>query len=224
MSKPQNPSLLPPPPPTPPTPPVQAPRTRADLDALGAKRGELKSQLDALTERRRELVEQSLLARDAARGELNARIKTLDDRSARIEREILQADDAIAAGLARGVMTEPPRQQVATVPPREPDIGISMERAFLFEVLPFVLVGFAFWQFGFKRALAKLSRPGQDQSGRLDQLQQAVDVIAVEVERISEGQRYVTKVLNEQLQLGAGEAQGVPMKHKSAAPVRASEE
>jgi len=31
----------------------------------------------------------------------------------------------------------------------------------------------------------------------MDQLQNAVDAIAVEVERISEGQRYVTKMLND---------------------------
>jgi hypothetical protein len=31
----------------------------------------------------------------------------------------------------------------------------------------------------------------------MDQLQTAVDAIALEVERISEGQRYVTKVLGE---------------------------
>jgi hypothetical protein len=34
--------------------------------------------------------------------------------------------------------------------------------------------------------------------GRLDRLEQAVDTIAVEVERISEGQRYVTKILSDQ--------------------------
>ena len=32
---------------------------------------------------------------------------------------------------------------------------------------------------------------------RLDRLEQAVDAIAIEVERISEGQRFVTKVLSE---------------------------
>lgn len=44
--------------------------------------------------------------------------------------------------------------------------------------------------------LSARQRPTTDQR-RFDQLQQSVDVIALEVERISEGQRYVTKILNE---------------------------
>ncbi len=52
--------------------------------------------------------------------------------------------------------------------------------------------------------------PATGQS-RLDQLQQSVDVIALEVERISEGQRYVTKILDEQLRpsIDRGEAQPI---------------
>jgi hypothetical protein len=37
----------------------------------------------------------------------------------------------------------------------------------------------------------------QEIRGRLGQLQQAVDVIAIEVERLSEGQRFTTKLLAE---------------------------
>jgi hypothetical protein len=41
------------------------------------------------------------------------------------------------------------------------------------------------------------------------QLQQSVDAIAIEVERISENQRFVTKLLNDR-GLGEGEAQHIP--------------
>ena len=37
----------------------------------------------------------------------------------------------------------------------------------------------------------------QDARARLDRLEQAVDTIAIEVERISEGQRFLTKVLTD---------------------------
>ena len=36
-----------------------------------------------------------------------------------------------------------------------------------------------------------------DVSGRLERMEQAIDSIAVEVERISEGQRFTTKLLSE---------------------------
>jgi hypothetical protein len=52
---------------------------------------------------------------------------------------------------------------------------------------------------------------------RLDQLQQAVDTIAVEVERISEGQRFVTKLLSDRA-LGAGAAEAIRAPKKSAIP------
>lgn len=40
-----------------------------------------------------------------------------------------------------------------------------------------------------------------DSSARLQRLEQAVEAMAVEVERISEGQRYTTKLLTERLPL-----------------------
>ena len=46
-----------------------------------------------------------------------------------------------------------------------------------------------------------------DLTSRLDRMEHAIEAIAVEVERISEGQRFTTKVLSERGagQLGAGE-------------------
>lgn len=44
---------------------------------------------------------------------------------------------------------------------------------------------------------------------RLERIEQAVDSIAIEVERVSEGQRYTTRLMSEQRQaLGAGSAPG----------------
>lgn len=43
-----------------------------------------------------------------------------------------------------------------------------------------------------------------DVSARLERMEQAIDTIAVEVERISEGQRFTTKLLSER------EAQAIP--------------
>ncbi|MEJ7809489.1 MAG: hypothetical protein WKG32_03645 [Gemmatimonadaceae bacterium] len=60
-------------------------------------------------------------------------------------------------------------------------------------------VGFAVaWLRTRERAIrAELTRGRlpQDSDARFDQLQQAVDAMAVEVERISEGQRFATKLL-----------------------------
>lgn len=62
---------------------------------------------------------------------------------------------------------------------------------------------------GAQRLMAR-QRPATEPN-RLEQLQQSVDVIALEVERISEGQRYVTMILNETLRpsIDAREAQPI---------------
>jgi hypothetical protein len=45
------------------------------------------------------------------------------------------------------------------------------------------------------RIAARAQKAPDDLGGRLDRIENAVDVIAVEVERISEGQRFLTRVL-----------------------------
>ncbi len=50
---------------------------------------------------------------------------------------------------------------------------------------------------------------------RLDRLESIVETVAVEVERLSEGQRFTTRLLSE------GAAQPMVQKAREAAPVRA---
>jgi hypothetical protein len=56
--------------------------------------------------------------------------------------------------------------------------------------------------------------PASDSAPRLERIEQAVDAIAIEVERVSEGQRFVTRLLSERNGLGLNAAQ------QAAEPVR----
>jgi hypothetical protein len=59
-------------------------------------------------------------------------------------------------------------------------------------------------------SITKLGRTASDD--RLARVEQAVEAIAIEIERVSEGQRYVTKLLNERAQpMIEGVAAPVPM-------------
>jgi hypothetical protein len=52
---------------------------------------------------------------------------------------------------------------------------------------------------------------------RLNRLEQAVDAVAVELERVGEGQRYVTRVFTEgQRALGAGAADPLEIRQREA--------
>jgi chaperonin cofactor prefoldin len=188
-----------------PTPP-EVPRTPEELEALGNKRSELKAQLESVTDRREELADQLEDADPSARPGLEARIQVLDDRGAHLEREILQADDAIAVAVAGGVGQGPRDEEETTAEPSSDDV-VSKEvlaNALMAEALGFVLLGMLIYRWGLRRARERFSRGAPEDSRRLDQLQNSVDAIAVEVERISEGQRYVTKALNEGLQPAVG--------------------
>jgi hypothetical protein len=60
-------------------------------------------------------------------------------------------------------------------------------------------MAFAAARMMWKRANAKPSPPAisADASRRLERLEQGMDAIAVEIERVSEGQRFVTRLLSE---------------------------
>ena len=55
-----------------------------------------------------------------------------------------------------------------------------------------------------KRDSAELAHPSGDTDRRLERIEHAIDAMAVEVERVSEGQRFVTKLLSERAQERVG--------------------
>lgn len=213
---------------------IKTPETRAELDALMARRGELRGQLSSSEGRRNLLAGQAEDAPPGGRAALNERIATLDSRIANIERQLQQLDDAIARGMANPEVMQgadeapaviaapapaprPAPEAVVVVRPPDSAIDMSARNLLAGGLLSLSLLAFVGW-LAFRYALARMSRlVGAPQTGstQLNQLQQSVDAIAVEVERISENQRYVTKLLGQQVPgvagaHGAEELEGVP--------------
>ncbi len=74
----------------------------------------------------------------------------------------------------------------------------------LIPIVLFIMSGFTIVGFPLARAIArKWDREGgqpkvpAEVTARLERMEQAIDAIAIEVERISEGQRFTTKLLSE---------------------------
>jgi hypothetical protein len=63
---------------------------------------------------------------------------------------------------------------------------------------------------GYRERISGRSRVKPD-DGRLERLEQAVEAIAIEIERVSEGQRFVTKMLSDRAR-GAPESVPIPAK------------
>jgi hypothetical protein len=78
----------------------------------------------------------------------------------------------------------------------DPDLVAGLMFAFIFAVLMPMSIAMArrIWR-GSKPSV--VSKGDDVLASRFDRLEQAVDAIAIEVERVSEGQRFVTKVLTE---------------------------
>jgi hypothetical protein len=78
----------------------------------------------------------------------------------------------------------------------DPDLAAGLMFAFIFAVLMPMSIAMArrIWR-GSKPSV--VARSDDTLTPRFDRLEQAVDAIAIEVERISEGQRFVTKVMTE---------------------------
>ncbi len=88
----------------------------------------------------------------------------------------------------------PPFNPAEMIPPQ----AVEMVEAFFFTVA-FCVVGFPIARaLGRRLDRTKLAPgPAQDLRPQIQQLQQSMDAMAVEIERISENQRFTTKVLTE---------------------------
>ena len=190
--------------------PNDIPRTVQELRGLREKRSEISSQLVSAQNRRKDLAEQLALADRGARPGIEARLKVLDDRLVNLEQE-LDRTGQLLMNVPAELLAE------SSVAPRVIDrldrniIPITGIIASLF-LFPIAL---GLLRLMWKRASAP-ARSSIDASAhqKLEHLQQAIDSIAIEVERISEGQRYVTRVMSER-GLGAGAAE--PINQKQAA-------
>jgi hypothetical protein len=79
------------------------------------------------------------------------------------------------------------------IPPQAVDISIAF-----FAMLAFIIVGLPLAR-AFARRMDRRGEaaPAAEVTPRLDRIEQAVDAIAIEIERISENQRYASRVMNE---------------------------
>jgi hypothetical protein len=189
--------LLPPPPPTFPQVQVkvngvpfnQSPT--AVLKATEAARRELGNQLEGLQGRRSDLSErlQDPMVRGADRAGLEARITELDARISAVDKQIASADAEVAkAAGVPGAYVEPP-QFHDEGPPQE--VYLLTGIFFVAVLMPLsIALARRIW----RRGVVTMSALPQEVMERLTRLDQAVDSIAVEVERIGEGQRFMTRL------------------------------
>jgi hypothetical protein len=199
-------------PPSPPPAPIQVevgpgqvigvPTTRAEVNALRSRRSEISNQLENVADRRARLVESLQGTEGAVRTGIEQRIQQLDGRILQLEKEL----EVTGLQLTRANVDT----RTGTMPPPPGPEGFSgpnVERvAGLFTLLVLVPLAFSFARLMWKRATRMSTpAPAPARDERLDRIEQAVDAIAIEVERIGEAQRFTTRLLTE------GHAQPFPV-------------
>jgi hypothetical protein len=211
-------------PPAPPAPPVAViagqqvllPPSGADpaqvLEAFRQQRSELRDQLERLENQRENLTEQLPGITDAAaKAGILTRIAGIDGRIVAVEKAIADADASVAraAAIPGAVLPDPP----------EPRREGPPEEFFIFLMVLTVFIGvplaLAYARRIWKKSVTTVVAIPQEIYERFNRIDQAIDSVAVEVERIGEGQRFVTKLVNESRGLGAGAAEPVDAKARS---------
>lgn len=174
--------------------------------AFKEQRSELDHQLDQLEDKRRGLMNQlSELGpgnQGPGRTGIEARIADIDKRIADVEKQLAAADQQVAqaAAVPNAIPEEPPPR------PRQGPPEEAFVLGGIFIVVVLFPIAFAYARRIWKRGAAAVTAFPQELADRLNRLDQSVDSIAIEVERIGEGQRFVTRVMTEQgaRSVGAG--------------------
>src|SRR3954465_1641621 len=173
---------------------LPAPRTARDIAALKSRREELSNQLQSVDSRRSKLIGQLKQTGDptAIKG-LEARLAQLDARQLQLEADIQQTGQQL---------TSPSAGLLASAGVAQTFGGLSSGQVMGLSVLSIIFI-LSPLAVGLGRAIFKRStRAGPppavfaETAQRLERLEASVDAIAVEIERVSEGQRFVTKLLS----------------------------
>lgn len=185
----------------------------AIYEAMREQRNELENQLERLEDQREEIAEElrSPSVADRDKQGLESRLSTLDTRILSVEQQLAEADAAVARAAAiPGAVQPPPPPPRRQGPPEEVFVlaGIFM----FVVVLPLVI---AYARRIWRRGAAAVASIPQEIYDRFNRLDQAVDSVAIEVERIGEGQRFLTR-LHAERGLGAGAAERIEVPEREA--------
>ncbi|HJP84474.1 MAG TPA: hypothetical protein VJ852_00660 [Gemmatimonadaceae bacterium] len=176
---------------------LQIPTTHDEMMALMSQRDALTEQLDNANDRQQELIEQLKTVPAEAKPGLQAQLSALTEQIvslqgdlSRISREMSQASPALMAMTHEDANEDQP--------------GTFQEGVFLggagvfLGMTVLLLLGRWIWK-RFIRDDVPTGRalPAAD-SERLQRVEHGMEAMAIEIERISEGQRYVTRLMSEQ--------------------------
>lgn len=169
------------------------PLTDREISAIRDRRGDMSTQLNSAVDRRNELAGDLKDAPPGTEQGILDRIQLLDARILQIEKDIEASGQMLRSGMTadNGTMLVPPRQGIDT-DTIERTVGITTS-----VLVPVFLAVLAMRWISRRRGGRADERGRAEQEERLERIEQAVDAVALEVERVGEAQRFQAKVLAE---------------------------
>lgn len=189
--------------------------TARDVAGLKARRSELSNQLESATSRRNSLAAKLEDAEGVNKTGIEQRISLLDNRILQLETDLAETGRQLSSAPAGLVASASVGTPLGLNSGQITAIGIVSVVGAASVAFPIaVALARRIWRGGFRRDAAPVA---PESAERMERLEQAVDAIAIEIERVSEGQRYVTRLLTE------GSAPALPVGQRAAEPVRSSD-
>jgi hypothetical protein len=169
---------------------IVGPAASARIAELSARRSEITARLEEIQTRRHELIARidgRSVGPDVAR--MTKELQSLTTEATQLRVEVAAIDRALVNTNAVAVTEVPTQPFPAKMVTTLATIGV------MFVVLLPLSIAMAvrLWRRPASRSANQLSPAVED---RLNRLEQGVDAIAIEMERVSEGQRYLTKLLS----------------------------
>jgi hypothetical protein len=193
---------------------------RAAYEALRARREVLSDQMSRLLNRRNNVAERlnSSTVGPAEKAALEQHMRELNGRIVDMEKQLHAADAEVAAAAGvPGAAVPESRDGGSGGPPVE-----MLVTGTVFSGIALVIVALAYARRLWRGTTKVVTQIPAAFEARFAHFEQSIDAVAIEIERVSEGQRFLTKVLTEQIPraLGEGPAQPVEIRAGVAEPVR----
>jgi hypothetical protein len=175
---------------------IQIPKTHDQMAALIAQREILSEQLGDMQNQRREIADQYKTAPQQSWPALNAQLADLSTQTIDLQRQINLIGRQIAGAspdLIAMTRPAPPDPYAGTF---GEGVGVGALGGIVLATAVMLLARL------FRRRFRRDETPAtrmiaSDDSERLKRLETGIDAMAIEIERISEGQRFVTKLMSE---------------------------
>lgn len=175
---------------------------------LRAARRELSNQMERLQSQRNDITSEltNSETQGVDRKGLEQRLTQLDQRISEMDKAVADADAQVAkAAAVPGATVEPPRPPETGVPDEAWVLGA------MFMVIVLLPASIAFARRIWRRSAKVVTTIPKELIDKLAQVEQTVEASAIEIERIGEGQRFMTRLFTE----GPAAAHALP----SAQPV-----